>query len=74
MQFQANPAATASAGVGFGENKGSIQYVNLSDVKSGKVKLPTGGTGGSGTEDAPQVIPPLPKESKGFGAKPTEFI
>lgn len=32
-----NPAAAAEA---TGANKGTIQYVNLSDIKSGKVKLP----------------------------------
>lgn len=37
-----NPSATAAAGVGFGEDKGSVQYVALSDIKSGKVKLPPG--------------------------------
>lgn len=37
-----NPKATAEAGVGFGENKGSVQYVSLQDIESGKVKLPNG--------------------------------
>ena len=41
---QINPSATAAADVGFGADraKGSVQYVALSDIKSGKVKLPAG--------------------------------
>jgi len=34
---QINPLAAAEA---TGANRGTIQYVNLSDIKSGKVKLP----------------------------------
>lgn len=37
---QMNPSATASLGLGFGEQKGTIQYVSLSDIQSGKVQLP----------------------------------
>ena len=38
----ANPRAAAES-AGFGaENKGSIQYVSMQDIKSGKVKLPPG--------------------------------
>lgn len=37
-----NPSATASANVGFGDNRGSatIQTVSMQDIQSGKVKLP----------------------------------
>jgi hypothetical protein len=37
-----NPSATASAGVGFGEEreKGSIKYVSLQDLQDKKVVLP----------------------------------
>ena len=37
-----NPAATEKADVGFqkAEKMGTIRHVNLSDIKSGKVKLP----------------------------------
>ena len=37
-----NPSATASANVGFGDNRGAatIQTVSIQDIQSGKVKLP----------------------------------
>ena len=38
-----NPAATAASDVGFGTGKkGSIQYVSIQDIESGKVQLPNG--------------------------------
>jgi hypothetical protein len=38
---RANPAATASAGVGYGDGpRGTITQVSLQDIESGKVKLP----------------------------------
>lgn len=38
-----NPAATAAADVGFGTGKkGSIEFVSIQDIQSGKVKLPSG--------------------------------
>jgi hypothetical protein len=38
-----NPSATAATGLGFGEEKakGSIKYVSMSDLQSGKVQIPT---------------------------------
>jgi hypothetical protein len=41
LPLQFNPSATASADVGFGaEKKGSIKYVSMSDLQSGKVQIP----------------------------------
>jgi shikimate kinase len=53
-----NPAATASAGVGFGDNRGeaSIQYVSMQDIQSGKIKLP-GGDGFETQEDGDMPQP-----------------
>ena len=62
-----NPAATAAADVGFGQQKGSVQYVNLSDIKSGKVKLPEGAVVQGMPPDGPKVGP---GPSRGFGSKP----
>jgi shikimate kinase len=62
-----NPQATASADVGFGQKKGSITEVKLSDIKSGKVKLPPNVKLPPGVE-----LPDQPEEedkppAKGFG-------
>lgn len=50
-----NPAATASAGVGFGDNRGdaTIQRVSLQDIQSGKVRLPGSDTQKSEDDDLP---------------------
>ncbi len=60
-----NPSATAAAGVGFGEEKekGSIKYISLQDIQSGKAILPTGAGSGSGkgkgqgNDDASEPMP-----------------
>lgn len=65
----ANPKAAAES-AGFGaEKKGSIQYVSMQDIKSGKVKLPPGTVipnldDQKGNEDTKSTPPPPP--SKGF--------
>lgn len=56
--MKANPVALAQSGALKGDGgagKGSITYVNLSDIKSGKVKLP------EGTQLPPELIEGLPK-------------
>ena len=37
-----NPAAASTKGFGNQEKKGSIKYVSMQDIQSGKVKLPDG--------------------------------
>ena len=55
--YQANPVATAKSGVLSTPpaSGGSVQYVSLSDIKSGKVKLP------DGTQLPPELVEGLPK-------------
>ena len=64
---QMNPSATEKADVGFqkAEKMGTVRHVNLSDIKSGKVKLP-----GSGPTDdgyAGEAAENEIKSKKGFG-------
>ena len=62
-----NPAATEKANVGFqkAEKMGTIRHVNLSDIKSGKVKLP--GSNPSVVDIPTEEEVDETKSKKGFG-------
>jgi len=62
----ANPKAAAeNAGFGAGQ-KGSIQYVSMSDIKSGKVKLPPGTVIPNLEDDSTTKTTTSTSENKGF--------
>ena len=54
-----NPSATAKAGVGFGDNRGdaTIKTVSLSDIQSGKVKLPGSSSSEKNNTDEEEPLP-----------------
>ena len=65
--FQANPKAAMSLSPEVDPNKkiGSMQYVALSDIKSGKVKLPDSSSSDS---DSSSSGSSSPTRGKGFAA------
>lgn len=63
--MRANPMATAQSGALKNANSGgSVQYVSLSDIKSGKVKLP------DGAQLPPELIEGLPKPQEDLDNSP----